>query len=326
MELITHNICLFILIEQNYHRPWTYGRLSGISVMGNFKGHALPGSCFFILGIWWTIKCILKYAFKKQKRTSYLDSKALFRRIEILEGIVLVGMALTGILGEQFLPGGPHLTLYDYQEGQWVQLLSWQHFTMYFFFGLLGVTNILSSTIISLPASFSKLMLSNALFVEAFVFYNHIHGREMLDIFVHKLLVLVIFSTGLVAFMELFIQANITVELLRTSLFLLHGSWFWQIGFVLYPPSGGPAWDLVDHDNVMFLSICFCWHYATAIIIVGAIYAFVTWLTSGPHLLRGCAASKNKAGIQAISLPHVSSHPEPKEDYCLFLFQKPSDH
>ena len=65
-------------------------------VMGNFKGHALPGSCLFILGIWWTIKCILKYAFKKQKRTSYLDSKALFRRIEILEGIVLVGMALTG--------------------------------------------------------------------------------------------------------------------------------------------------------------------------------------------------------------------------------------
>ncbi|OWK00580.1 TMEM45A, partial [Cervus elaphus hippelaphus] len=134
--------------------------------MGNFKGHALPGSFFLFMGIWWTIKCILKYAFKKQKRTSYLDSKALFRRIEILEGIISVGMTLTGILGEQFFPGGPHLTLYDYQEGQWVQLLSWQHFTMYFFFGLLGVTNILSSTIISLPASFSKLMLSNALFVE----------------------------------------------------------------------------------------------------------------------------------------------------------------
>ena len=50
-----------------------------------------------------------------------------------------------------------------------------------------------------------------------------------------------------------------------------------QIGFVLYPPSGGPAWDLVDHDNVMFLTICFCWHYAIAIIIIGANYAFVTW-------------------------------------------------
>uniref|UniRef100_A0A8C6FGM7 Transmembrane protein 45A n=1 Tax=Moschus moschiferus TaxID=68415 RepID=A0A8C6FGM7_MOSMO len=296
------------------------------SVMGDFKGHALPGFFLITLGIWWTTKCVLKYAFKKQKRTSYFDSKALFCRIEMLEGIVLVGMALIGILGGQFTPGGPHLILYDYKKDQWVRLLDWHHFTMYLFFGLLGVTNILCSTIRSLPASFSKLMLLNALFVEAFVFYNHIHGREMLDIFVHKLLVLVIFSAGLVTFMELFVQDKITVELLRTSLFLLQGSWFWQIGFVLYPPSGGPAWDLMDHDNAMFLAICFCWHYATAIIIVGAIYAFVTWLTSGPHLLRGWAASKNKASIQAISLPYVSSHPEPKEDYCLFLFQKPSDH
>ena len=67
----------------------------------------------------------------------------------------------------------------------------------------------------------------------AFVFYNHIHGREMLDIFVHKLLVLVVFSTGLIAFMELFAQTSITVELLRTSLFLLQGSWFWQVSWVL---------------------------------------------------------------------------------------------
>ena len=67
----------------------------------------------------------------------------------------------------------------------------------------------------------------------AFVFYNHTHGREMLDIFVHKLLFLVICLTGLVAFTELFIQANITVELLRTSLFLLQGSWFWQVSWGL---------------------------------------------------------------------------------------------
>nr|XP_020765407.1 transmembrane protein 45A-like isoform X3 [Odocoileus virginianus texanus] len=247
-------------------------------VMGDFKGHALPGFFLITLGIWWTTKCVLKYAFKKQKRTSYYDSKALFRRIDLLEGIVLAGMALIGILGGQFIPGGPHLILYDYKKDQWVRLLDWHHFTMYLFFGLLGVTNILCSTIRSLPASFNKLMLLNALFVEAFVFYNHTHGREMLDVFVHKLLVLVICFTGLIAFLELFIQAKITVELLRTSLFLLQGSWFWQIGFVLYPPSGGPAWDLKDHDNIMFLSICFCWHYATAVIIVGAIYAFVTWL------------------------------------------------
>ncbi|XP_039712954.1 transmembrane protein 45A isoform X1 [Pteropus medius] len=292
--------------------------------MGSFKGHALPGTFFFIFGIWCTIKSLLKYACKKHKRTSYLVSKTLFRWIEISEGITVVCMALTGMLGEQFIVGGPHLSLYDYKEGHWIQLLSWHHCTMYFFFGLMGVTNILCFTISSLPTSLTKLMMTNALFVEAFIFYNHTHGREMLDIFVHQLLVLVIFLTGVVAFMELFTR-SITVELMRTSLILLQASWFWQIGFVLYPPSGGPAWDPMDHNNIMFLSICICWHYALTFVIIGVIYAFVTWLTSGPHLLRGWAASKTNASIQGSSLPHVSSLPESTEDYCLFLFQKTSD-
>uniref|UniRef100_A0A8D0MDX9 Transmembrane protein 45A n=1 Tax=Sus scrofa TaxID=9823 RepID=A0A8D0MDX9_PIG len=246
--------------------------------MGNFTGHAVPGTFFYIMGIWWTIKCIMKYFFKKHKRTSYLGSKALFHRIEISEGTVLIVMAVSGMLGEQFFPGGPYLTLYDYKNSQWVQLLGWHHCTMYFFFGLVGVTNILCSTIRLLPASFAKLIFSNAFFVETFIFYNHTHGREMLDVYVHKLLVLAAFLTGLVAFMEIIARTNIAVELLRTSFVLLQGSWFWQIGFVLYPPSGGPAWNSVDHDNIMFLSICFCWHYVLAIIIIGAIYAFVTWL------------------------------------------------
>ncbi|KAM5275230.1 transmembrane protein 45A isoform 3-T8 [Hipposideros larvatus] len=293
--------------------------------MGSFKGHALPGTFFFIMGTWWAIKSILKYTCRKQKRTSYLVSKALFYRIELLEGITIICMAITGILGEQFIVGGPHLSLYNYKEGQWVQLLGWHHCTMYFFFGLMGVTNILCSTISSLPASLTKLMMSNALFVEAFVFYNHTHGREMLDVFVHQLLVLVILLTGFVAFLELFTRGNVTVELLRSSFILLQGNWFWQIGFVLYPPSGGPAWDAMDHDNIMFLTICFCWHYALTFVIIGMIYAFVTWLTSGPHLLRGWAVSKTSANIQGASPLHVSSFPESKEDYCLFLFQKPSD-
>ena len=67
----------------------------------------------------------------------------------------------------------------------------------------------------------------------AFIFYHHTHGREVLDIFVHKLLVLVICLTALVTFMELFMQAKITVELLRISLFLLQGSWFWQVSWGL---------------------------------------------------------------------------------------------
>uniref|UniRef100_A0A8D2KFJ1 Transmembrane protein 45A n=1 Tax=Urocitellus parryii TaxID=9999 RepID=A0A8D2KFJ1_UROPR len=292
-------------------------------VIGDFPGHALPGVFFFVMGLWWSTKSILKYVCKKHKQTCYLGSKALFQRLEFLEGIAIVTMTVIGIIGLQFFAGGPHLIIHN--ESPWRRVLRLQHLTLYFFFGLLGVASILCSTVSSIPVSLIKLMMSNAFFVESFIFYNHTHGREMLDIFVHQLLFLAIFLTALVAFMEFLIRNNVLLELLRSSLILLQGSWFWQIGFVLYPPSGGPAWDLVDHDNSMFLTICFCWHYALAYIIIGVNYAFVTWLTSGPHLLRGCAASWNSARVQGNSLPHVSSSPEPKEDYCLFLFQKSSD-
>ncbi|XP_037690479.1 transmembrane protein 45A isoform X2 [Choloepus didactylus] len=288
--------------------------------MGSFRGHAIPGSFFFLAGLWWCTKSSLKYACKKYKHTCYLDSKALFRRLEILEGILMIIMTFIGIAGEQLMPGGPNLILYDYKEGQWNQLPGWQHSTMYFFFGLLGVANILCFTISSFPVSITRIMLSNALFVEAFVFYNHTHSREMLDIFVHQLLVLVVIVTGLVVFLEFLMWKNILLELLRSSLILLQGSWFWQIAFVLYPPSGRPEWDQKDHDNVMFLTICLCWHYAVALVIVAVDYVFVTWLTSGPHLLRGWAVSKTY-----VSIVHISSHPEAKEDYSFFLFQKPQD-
>ncbi|XP_045357748.1 transmembrane protein 45A isoform X2 [Leopardus geoffroyi] len=257
--------------------------------MGSFRGHALPGTFFITMGIWWTIKCTLKYACKKHKRTSYLGSKALFHRMDIVEGIVIICMALTGMLGEQFVAEGPHLALYNYKEGQWVQLLSWHHSTMYFFFGLVGVANILRFIISSFPISLIKLLLSNALFVEAFILYNHTHGREMLDIFVHQLLVLAVFVAALIGFLEFFVRNNVIVELLQMTFILLQGSWFWQIGFVLYPPSGGPAWDSMDHDNIMFLSTCFCWHYTLHIVIVGVIYAFVTWLVKS-RLKRFCSS------------------------------------
>ncbi|XP_008846702.1 transmembrane protein 45A-like [Nannospalax galili] len=255
--------------------------------MGNFKGHALPGTFFFIMGLWWSTKCILKYVCRKQNRTCYLSSKALLRRAEIWEGIVIIFMALTGMAGEQFIAGGPYLALY--KEGQWNQLLGWHHTTMYFFFGLQGVSHILSFTISSLPVSLSKLMLSNAIFVESFIFYNHTHGRQMLDIFVHQLLVFTTVLTGLVAFMEFLTKNNVLLELLRSSLIMLQGTWFWQIGFVLYPPSGSPAWNLEDQDNKLFLTICFCWHYASTFIITGMNYAFITWLVKS-RLKRVCAS------------------------------------
>lgn len=50
-----------------------------------------------------------------------------------------------------------------------------------------------------------------------------------------------------------------------------------QIGFVLYPLNG-EEWNQEDHGNIMFITMCYCWHYAVALLIVGLNYSVVWWL------------------------------------------------
>ncbi|TNN51121.1 Transmembrane protein 45B [Liparis tanakae] len=47
-----------------------------------------------------------------------------------------------------------------------------------------------------------------------------------------------------------------------------------QIGFVLFPPSG-PLWDLTLHSNLMFITMCFCWHLAVALLLVACVSSVV---------------------------------------------------
>ncbi|EGW05892.1 putative G-protein coupled receptor 128 [Cricetulus griseus] len=99
----------------------------------------------------------------------------------------------------------------------------------------------------------------------------------MLDVFVHQLLVFTTILAGLVTFIEFLTKNNVLLELLRSSLIILQGTWFWQVAFVLYPPSGSPEWNLSDIENKMFLTMCFCWHYASIFVITGLNYALITW-------------------------------------------------
>ncbi|XP_030059935.1 transmembrane protein 45A isoform X1 [Microcaecilia unicolor] len=255
----------------------SFGYIYILEIMADFIGHAFPGSFFLLFGLWWSVKFPLKHACRKNKKVFYLGSKAGFQRAEIIEGIVKAVCALIGILGEQFIPNGPHLKLYNYKAQEWNHLKNWQHSTMYLFYGLSGVVDILTHAT-NVPVAFDRLMMSLAEFVEGYLFYFHVHGRAMLVVHIHILLLTAIFGTALCFFLEVFCRGNIVLELLRTSLFILQGSWFWQIGFVLFPPSGGPEWDQNDHNNMMFITMCYCWHYAFALLLLAVNYTVVTWV------------------------------------------------
>lgn len=66
-------------------------------------------------------------------------------------------------MAEQFVPDGPHAHLY---QGGWVKLMNWQHSTMYLFFGISGVADILCATSQLVPQGLDRMALSLALFVE----------------------------------------------------------------------------------------------------------------------------------------------------------------
>lgn len=245
--------------------------------MGSFKGHALPGSFFLVAGIWWTGKHCLWYTTRRNKNigSTRLSSRASQRRLEIIESSVVLFFSVIGMLLEQFAANGPKLQLYDFTEKHWEDLMNWQHATMYLFFGLAAMVSLIIHTTDAAPLALDRLMMAVAFFNEGFLFLYHLHGRSMLDVHVHLLLLYAIFGGAVVSFMEVFHRGNIILELLRCTLTLLQGSWFWQIGFVLYPPHG-PEWDLKDHNNMMFITMCFSWHLAFAMLLVSVLYCTVS--------------------------------------------------
>uniref|UniRef100_UPI00398EA807 transmembrane protein 45B n=1 Tax=Pristiophorus japonicus TaxID=55135 RepID=UPI00398EA807 len=231
--------------------------------MANFKGHALPGSFFLLFGLWWSAKYPFKFLKKKNKA-----SRLCIDRVELAEGIVKAVFSLVGILAEQFVPDGPHLHLLSPDSQSWVKLMNWQHSTMYLFFGISGIVDILTYSSLQIPIGLDRLVLSLAVFMEGFLFYYHVHSRPALDTHIHSLLLTAVFGGSLIIMMEVFLRDNIILELLRSILAILQGTWFWQIGFILYPPGSGPKWNEDDHGNIMFITLCFCWHFAVAVGIV----------------------------------------------------------
>ncbi|XP_062054448.1 transmembrane protein 45B [Lepus europaeus] len=240
--------------------------------MANFKGHALPGSFFLIVGLWWSVKFPLKYFHQKGKKSRL---SLHYQRLEIIEAAVRTLFSVIGILAEQFVPDGPHLHLYN--EKQWVKLMNWQHSTMYLFFAVSGIIDMLTYLVTHIPLGVDRLAMAVSVFTEGFLFYYHVHNRPPLDRHIHSLLLVALFGGSVSVFLEVIFRDNIVLELFRTSLVLLQGTWFWQIGFVLFPPFGTPEWDQQEDTNLMFITMCFCWHYLAALCIVAANYSLVYW-------------------------------------------------
>jgi len=274
--------------------------------MGSYGGHVLPGTFFIIFGVWYAFKFASTYLRPKNRSPTFYccNGKIPFSLI-VIEGVVKIFMVSIGILVELYYPGAPMGKLHS-PDGHFIGPMNWQHATMYFYFGISGVADVISHTARDVvPPGIDRLFGGLALFIEGYLFYFHLHGRSMIDTRVHILLVLMVWPSSLIAMMEaLFInKRNILhlLEMLRTVTVIAQGLWFWQVAYILYPPHGDP-WDPcsnveshhmhrrddhveMDHHQIcdenaqanvtMFITLFWSWHLALALAIVALIYFIV---------------------------------------------------
>ncbi|XP_064629806.1 transmembrane protein 45B-like [Lineus longissimus] len=258
--------------------------------MGSFGGHALPGSFFIIFGMWWTLQISVRYYRARYRKGPAYRSTATFLcsclcgRLATwqIEGFLKIFFTTVGLTGEI-------ITGFN-DKGEFQNIGNGQHATMFFIFGLSGLVDILLHHKVSLPKNFDYIVSLIAFAIEGILFNFHLHGRQPMDIQLHILLVYTIVANVITILTELRWPRNVLCAYARAYFVILQGTWFWQVGFILYNPTPGAVkWDEDDHEQMMITTIMFGWH-----MILILVSMMITSLVIGCIVRRGAPPGVEK--------------------------------
>lgn len=279
--------------------------------MGSFAGHVFPGSLFLAYGLWWAFVSMWTHlkigsGSQKQSRTKnkkdttnpavvsffeYKRDHCLSRKSWLpqpflpripLEPILKILLPVAGVIVEAFMDvrkvdGHPKIVWNVYkiytEDGDLADLGKLQHITMYSAFLLSGIIDVLS-LVIKFPHHTSQIFAAIAFWIEGILFYFHTQCRTELDVQIHFILTTVIFACAITAMLRIIQATNFLTNIAFTFGLILQGTWFIQVGYSLYPPSG-KKWDegsnpchsdssdsaSRDHHNItMLISAYLTWH------------------------------------------------------------------
>ena len=263
--------------------------------MGTLLGHLLPGSFFLIFAFWWTIQIFRRYYQSLVKGGDRFVSSATFPcsclcgklRYWECEGFMKLFFTTVGLIGEI-------VTGFD-ENGKFAYMGNAQHSTMFFFFGMSGVIDIMVHHRVPLPRGIEYAVMSLAFTVEALLFKFHLHGRTTMDVALHTMLLYAVYACIISHLLDMKSRHSVIVALSRAYFLALQGTWFWYVGFLLYGPSADnedkdvhkgenlmmtpAADDHHMHDGLMTVSMIFTWHLAGILIamltiggIIGCVY------------------------------------------------------
>ncbi|CAH8528351.1 Transmembrane protein 45B [Schistosoma haematobium] len=248
--------------------------------MGTFGGHALPGSFFILYGLWsiWHIlekfyrrksyelnksneptseyTCRISYPIERKQQTEN-DIKKCFsccKKSFPLDSLAKLVLCIIGIIGEV-------ITGFS-NDWIFVHIGNAQHSTMFSLFGLSGAIELcIFYGIFKIPLQSEYLFHGIALWGELFLFLFHLHHRNPLDVYLHLLLTGMIILGILVSVVELLNPHEPIYGLIRSWTYLMQGTWFWQVGAILYPKTSWmPEWDQQAKQSIPAAANLFAYH------------------------------------------------------------------
>ncbi|XP_066203254.1 transmembrane epididymal protein 1A-like [Saccopteryx leptura] len=248
--------------------------------MGTFKGHLLPAVFFFLFSLYYSVLVSLALLRGQRFLKPPLPPKEKrghrWWNLVPVEAMVKVFMCLTGIIAEFFYPPGVNrLRIVDWEDPRRPFLFTngWQHVTMYGFFLLSGVVDIVSQSC----QARQNMKLERA--AEALSFCTlallmaaHIETKSTLEIRVHILFIVPTLLVGLVLIIEVWVPDQPSLWVLKTWMGLVFSTWLLQICMVLYVPPSGQPWRSENHMDISFLTIFFCWHLGLGAAILATVY------------------------------------------------------
>ena len=252
--------------------------------MGSFVGHLLPGLLYIGLGIQWFYSlCMSHFSCPHERQSknrllsppSELSQSINYHQTisqrtstkQPIEALSLIFLLTIGVLGE-FITGFEHGTFTHYSN--------LQHITMYVAWIIATISSLLCHyKVTGVPKGFDYLTFALALFIEGLLFTFHLHGRSPLDIIVHQFLIIVIVVSFFTILLEWKHMNSQLATIFRIYLAVLQGSWFIQVGFILYNPiPGSIPWADHDHGQLMIATCIFCLHILFDFMAVFAVYIF----------------------------------------------------
>ena len=172
---------------------------------------------------------------------------------------------------------------------------------------------------------------------ELVLFKFHLHGRGDLDVLVHTLLLILIAGCIVATLTEYKFSANPLAAYTRAWMVLLQGTWFIQVGFILYPPLPFMLhWEQEDHQQMMLATMMFTWHMAADTILVFLISALsrscyrrwcfvgsgsLEWEMAGVGQLPTAGSKQANGGLYLTLQEEVSEEEEKEEDTVLYLYK-----